>query len=84
MLSLTSTPAVKCDCERQPPEASAGNDVPGAQRAVAKQRPEEVFTGGISPTLSGHFVDPASNEGGVLTEDTPEGHSAILFQPPRC
>ena len=84
MMSLTTTPAVKCDCERQPPEASADNGVPGAQRAVAKQRPEEVFTGGISPALSGYFMNAASNAGRVLTEDIPEGFSAIPFQPPRC
>jgi len=84
MMPLTPTPAIKCDCERQPPEASADNGTPGAERSVSKQKPEEVFAGGISPALSPHLIDPASNADEFATEDTPKGYSAVLLEPPRC
>ena len=84
MMSLSSTPAIKCDCERQPSETSSDKDVPGAERSLSKQKPEEVFAGGISPALPSHFMDPASNTNEFVLEDTSKGYSAVLLEPPRC
>ena len=83
-MPLSSTPAIKCDCERQSPATSADKDVPGAERSVSKQKPEEVFAGGIAPALPSHFMDPASNANEFVLEDTSKGYSAVLLEPPRC
>jgi hypothetical protein len=85
-MPLIATPAVKCDCERQSPDASAAtdNDQPGTERAVSKQKPEEVFAGAIPLALAVHFSDPLPAGGFFITRKVFAGFPTTLFQPPRC
>jgi hypothetical protein len=84
-MPLTTIPTVKCDCERQSPEGSAAadNGQPGTERSVSKQKPEEVFAGGIPLALTGHFMDPAPRLNGFVLCAVSPGFATALFQPPR-
>jgi hypothetical protein len=84
VMPLIATPTVKCDCERQSPEASTDNGQPETERAAAKQKPEEVFTGTASLALSGQLIASLTAKSLFISRKVFAGFPTTLLQPPRC
>ena len=82
-MPLILAPTVKCDCERQSPEASTDNGQPETERAAAKQKPEEVFTGTAFPALSSQLIASLTAESLFISRKVFAGFLTILLQPPR-
>lgn len=82
-MPVIALPTVKCDCERQFPEA-ADNGQPAAGHVVSKQKLEEVFARGILFTLPDHFTHSAPIGSIFLISRVFPGFPISFFQPPRC
>ena len=81
-MPIIAISTVKCDCERQSPEASTDNGQPETERA-AKQKPEEVFTGPTSLALSGHWVACLPAGSLFISRKVFAGYPTTPLQPPR-
>ncbi|MBN9380047.1 MAG: hypothetical protein J0H74_04750 [Chitinophagaceae bacterium] len=79
---LSSTPALACDCQKQPPEAAMGNNQHSTENAAFKSRPEDVFIGRYLSSL----YQPICLLLPDKTDRVPmisAGNRTGIFQPPR-